>query len=57
VETIKGLIGMAVEMSARYFPALMRVMLAGVTPFDAMNLTDLDCQVDADENSTEVLKC
>jgi hypothetical protein len=56
VEIIKALIGMAVEMSDRYFPALMRVMFAGVTPSDAINLTDLDCQVDADENSTKVIK-
>ena len=57
VEIIKALIGMAVEMSDRYFPALMRVMFAGVTPSDAINLTDLDCQVDGDENSTEAIKC
>lgn len=57
VEIIKALIGMAVEMSDRCFPALMRVMFAGAAPFDAMNLTELDCQVDGDENSTEAIKC
>jgi hypothetical protein len=53
VETIKGLIGMAVEMSDQYFPALMRVMFAGVTPSVAMNLTGLDRQMESKENSVE----
>jgi hypothetical protein len=50
VEVIKALIGMAVEMSDKYFPALMRVMFAGVTPSEAINLAGLDRQVDSEEN-------
>ena len=50
VEIINALMGMAVEMSDRYFPALMRVMFAGVTPSEAINLAGLDRQVDSEEN-------
>ena len=50
VQIIKALIGMAVEMSDRYFPALMRVMFADVTPSEAINLAGLDRQVDSEGN-------
>jgi hypothetical protein len=53
VEIIKALIGMAVEMSDRYFPALMRVMFAGVTPSEAMNVTGLDRQTYSKGKSVE----
>jgi len=50
VEIIKALIGMAVEMSDRYFPAMMRVMFAGVTPSEAINFVGLDREVDSEAN-------
>ncbi len=50
VEIIKALIGMAVEMSDRYFPALMRVMFADITPSEAMNSWGLDHQMNINEN-------
>jgi len=40
-ETIMALIGMALEMADRYFPALMTVMFAGHTPSDAVYLSEL----------------
>ena len=49
-EIIKALIGMAVEMSDRYFPALMRVMFADITPSEAMNSWGLDHQMNINEN-------
>jgi hypothetical protein len=49
VEIIKALIGMAVEMSDRYFPALMRVMFADAIPSEAINSMGLDSQVVSEE--------
>ena len=40
-ETIMALIGMALEMADRYFPALMTVMFAGHIPSDAVYLSEL----------------
>jgi len=54
VEVIKALIGMAVEMSDKYFPVLMRVMFADVAPSEAMKASGLDRQIDSEQNSTEV---
>lgn len=50
VEIIKALIGMAVEVSDKHFPVLMRVMFAGVTPSEAINSSGLDRQADSEGN-------
>lgn len=50
VEVIKALIGIAVEMSDKYFPVSMRVMFAAVTPSEAINSSGLDRQMDSEQN-------
>jgi hypothetical protein len=41
-ETIRRLFGTAMGTADRYFPALMRVLFAGETPEDAVDLAELD---------------
>jgi hypothetical protein len=49
-ETIRRLFATAMGTADRYFPALMRVLFAGETPEDAVDLAELDKF--ADESST-----
>lgn len=48
-EAVGRLLATALGTADRYFPALMRVMYGGHTPADAVYLSELDQQADADE--------
>lgn len=54
VEIVKALIGMAVEMSDKYFPVFMRVMFAAVAPSEAINSSGLDRRIDSEQNLTKI---
>jgi hypothetical protein len=52
-ETIRRLFATAMGTADRYFPALMRVLFAGETPEDAVDLAELDKFADDDARSKQ----
>ena len=52
-EAIRLLLGTALGTVDRYFPALARVMFGGMTPSDAIYLSELDYHIAAEDLETE----
>jgi hypothetical protein len=52
-ETVGRLMYTAIDTADRYFPALMRTLVGGETPADAVYLAELDYHAEAEENETE----
>jgi hypothetical protein len=57
-ETIDRLMGSVISTVDRYFPALMRVMFGGITPTDAVYLSELDyhSEREVEEEKTEPIQ-